>query len=209
MKRVKIKKRILVLELSAFLFLAACAQEEAVFVDVGYEEGTETGNTTEEEDAERTESGQMYEDLQEETVKVHVCGAVLNPGVYELSSEGRVIDAIAMAGGMTEDADGHYVNLAGRIADAEQIYIPTREEAATLQEVSGQLPLSETGGKVNINTADLNLLCTLHGIGQTRAQSIIDYRQEHGLFRSIEDIMLVDGIKENSFQKIKDDITVN
>ena len=55
----------------------------------------------------------------------------------------------------------------------------------------------------------MNLLCTLHGIGQTRAQSIIDYRQEHGLFRSIEDIMLVDGIKENSFQKIKDDITVN
>ena len=155
---------------------------------------------------------------------VHVCGAVASPGVYELNEGSRIIDAVNRADGLLLTAASDYVNLAAVISDGEKIWIPTVEEAKELAKnpdvflgitqstiTAENEPNSQTAtsGKVNINTADKVLLCTLPGIGNTRAESIIDYRESHGGFRCIEDIMNVSGIKESSFQKIKEYIVVN
>lgn len=159
--------------------------------------------------------------LEPEEIVVHVCGAVCNPGVYSLELESRVIDAVMIAGGMTDDADSEYINLAGKIYDGDKVRIPTKAEAEAMQSAGGQVDFitssNEKGSglqevsdeKININTADKELLCTLPGIGKTRAESIIAYRKECGGFSIIEDIMNVSGIKENSFQKIKEYITVD
>ena len=120
-----------------------------------------------------------------------------------------------------DNADLSYTNLAERIADGEKIYIPTQEEVLKMQESNVEVPklteyLSQKenqddlskGDVVNINTADIEQLCTLRGIGKSRAEEIIAYRNEYGSFEKIEDIMNVPGIKEASFQKIKDKICV-
>mgnify|MGYP002514863472 CR=1 FL=1 len=159
-------------------------------------------------------------------IVVHVCGAVEHPGVYELKENSRVMDAVTAAGGLSEDADSEYVNLASILADEDKVRIPTKEEVTMLSEgkitesdigvtnqksseITDENTDGSTSDKVNINTADSAQLCTLPGIGQTRAESILAYRREHGSFSKIEDIMQVSGIKESSFQKIKDRITVN
>lgn len=158
----------------------------------------------------------------ETTCYVYVCGAVNAPGVYELPAGSRVYEAIAMAGGMTGEADGRSLNQAAQVADGQQITVYTREEAEKLQkngnsaamagqagESEGNLSSGESGkAKVNINTAGREELMTLHGIGAARADAILAYREEHGTFSRIEDIMNVEGIKEKAFAKIRDDIVV-
>ena len=158
----------------------------------------------------------------ETTCYVYVCGAVNAPGVYELPAGSRVYEAIAMAGGMTGEADGRSLNQAAQVADGQQITVYTREEAEKLQkngrsaamagqagESGGNLSSGESGkAKVNINTAGREELMTLHGIGAARADAILAYREEHGTFSRIEDIMNVEGIKEKAFAKIRDDIVV-
>lgn len=147
-------------------------------------------------------------------VTVYVCGAVFAPGVYELAEGSRVCDAVSEAGGVREDASEASVNQARLLVDGEQIYIPTEEEADQGAFVSAT-PVSETKdsmhtyGKVNLNTAAREELMTLNGIGAARADEIILYREKNGPFRSIEELMLVDGIKEGIFEKLKDGITVN
>lgn len=142
---------------------------------------------------------------------IHICGAVLKPGVYRLPEGSRVVDAVDAAGGLTEDAAERGVNQAAPVSDGMQIVIPTREEAekGVFSPVAGAAD-NGTGkdGLVDINTADAAELMTLPGIGQTRADAIIAYRQQNGKFRSVEDIMKVDGIKEGSFAKLKDRICV-
>lgn len=158
----------------------------------------------------------------ETTCYVYVCGAVNAPGVYELPAGSRVYEAIAMAGGMTGEADGRSLNQAAQVADGQQITVYTREETEKLQkngssaamagqagESGGNLSSGESGkAKVNINTAGREELMTLHGIGAARADAILAYREEHGTFSRIEDIMNVEGIKEKAFAKIRDDIVV-
>ena len=146
----------------------------------------------------------------EETVFVYVCGAVNAPGVYELKKDARVFEAITLAGGMTAEAAPEAVSQARTVADGEQIYVPTVREvqmqgAGVEDIVTGNADVS---GKVNINTAGKDELMTLTGIGEAKAQSILDYREEHGKFGSIEDLMLIEGIKEGVFNKIKEDITI-
>ena len=147
----------------------------------------------------------------EETVFVYVCGAVNAPGVYELEKDARVFEAIGLAGGMTGEAAAEAVNQARPVADGEQIYVPTVQEAQ--MQGAGVLEDTVTGnadesGKVNINTAGKEELMTLTGIGEAKAQSILDYREEHGQFGSTEDLMQIEGIKEGVFNKIKEDITI-
>ncbi len=206
MKNKSIRNGILALELGCALLFTACAGEEPAFVDV---QTLTEESSVQEEVTEYEASGTKMAGMtpKEQPVVVHVCGAVVNPGVYELPPQSRIVDAVDMAGGLREDADGSYVNLAGIPADGEQIYIPTREESVVLRQEEEQT--GATFAKVNINTADKALLCTLPGIGATRASDIIAYRQEHGNFSAIEDIMQVNGIKEGSFQKIKELIVVN
>lgn len=159
---------------------------------------------------------------QEESVFVHVCGEVVFPGVYEMSAGSRVYEAVEMAGGCTENGAADYLNLAQEVSDGMRIQVPDREEAERLSEQQPGSGAGISGGqtagagaaraggqtRVNINTASREELMTLTGIGQARAEDIIRYRQEHGGFKRIEDIMKVSGIKEAAFQKIKDSITV-
>lgn len=144
---------------------------------------------------------------------VHVCGAVERPGVYELPQGSRIYQAIECAGGLSNEADPDYLNQADFVSDGEKVYVPTREEVAEmdspLQNVVTQSgETSATSGLVNLNTASEDQLCTLPGIGSSKARSIIAYREEHGSFDRIESVMNVAGIKDGLFQKIKAYITV-
>ena len=147
-------------------------------------------------------------------IKVYVCGAVQRPDVYEISADSRIVDAVSAAGGFAIDAYPEAMNLAETVSDGSRIYVPTKEEVDALAVVysdtgsgSGDTT-SDSTDRVNINTATLEELTTLPGIGDTRARAIIDYREQNGAFGNIEDIMQVTGIKEKSFSKIKDSICV-
>lgn len=137
-------------------------------------------------------------------VCVYVCGAVENPGVYYLLEGSRVDDAIKAAGGFTTDADSESLNLALSVKDGEQIAVKTVSEAAS--EAASKAEASD--GLININTASEAELTTLPGIGSTRAAAIISYRETNGPFAKKSDIMNVSGIKEASYEKIKDLIKV-
>jgi len=151
-----------------------------------------------------TTSDTMEEAIEDEKMKVYVCGAVVSPGVYEVSMDDRLDDLINLCGGFCEDADLNDVNLAACLTDGEKIYIMTKEEAkkATKETVE------ESDGLVNINTATLEELMTLPGIGKSKAEWIIAYREQTARFESIEDIMKIDGIKEGAFKKVKDFIKI-
>lgn len=168
-------------------------------------------------------------------IYVHICGAVGKPGVYVLEAGSRVYQGIEAAGGFAEDACEDFVNQAGVLTDGQRIVIPTAEEAeawkadGSYQEIrqpvfsdygigSGNDPgagnvgnpgTGNPGGLVNINTATESELNAIPGIGAGKAAAIVKYRQENGAFASVEDIMKVSGIKEGTFEKIKDKITVN
>ena len=157
-----------------------------------------------------------------ELLSVYVCGAVNSPGVYELPVGSRLYQAIDEAGGMREDADRNYLNLAMELTDGQKLQVPTQEEVQTgvfTADMAGNASESSTSGSgetssggsglVNINTADETLLMTLPGIGEAKAKSIIAYRQEKGAFAKIEDIMNITGIKQAVYEKIKDAICVN
>ena len=118
-----------------------------------------------------------------ETVYVYVCGAVYQPGVVEVPAGSRAEEALRLAGGMTEEADPFYVNLAETVTDGQKLYFPTAEEAETLTVVEK----AKEDGLVNINTASSEELCTLPGIGASRASDIIRYREKNGSFRTKED----------------------
>ncbi len=166
---------------------------------------------------------------------VHVCVAVKNPDVYELPAGSRVFEAVKMAGGFTEEADESYVNQAQTLSDGVKLVIPTTAQiqANAQEELDGRIGVvgmteTEAGtdgtdvgtdgtnamvgasdGRININTATQERLCEIPGIGAVRAAAIVSYRQEHGGFTKIEDIMNVSGIKEGTYVKIKDSIRVN
>ena len=135
-----------------------------------------------------------------EHIFVYVCGAVNQEGVYELASGSRVYEAIAMAGGFREDADARNVNQAEVLEDEERIYVPVIGEEVPVED--------KKDARININKASKEELMTLPGVGESRAESIIKYREQQGAFQSIEEIMQVSGIKEGLFEKIKDFITI-
>lgn len=149
-----------------------------------------------EESTPGSEQGMIY---------IHVCGAVKEPGVVKLPPGSRVQDAVLAAGGFCEDADPDFVNLAAFLTDGEQLYIPTGEETAAGYTAACEGTQSSL---INLNTADAGMLCTLPGIGESRARDIIAYREQHGGFSAAEEIMQVPGIKESTYEKLKDLITV-
>ena len=157
-------------------------------------------------------------------VYIHVCGLVSTPGVYGLPAGSRVYEAIEAAGGFSEAAVPDYLNLAQVLEDGMKIQVPDREQAEEWKargltqsgismgggtagvQTSGRTGSGEGGSKarVNLNTASREELMTLRGIGASRADDIIHYRQEFGGFKSIEDIMNVSGIKDAAFEKINE-----
>jgi len=154
--------------------------------------------------------------------QVHVTGEVNNPGVYVVEPGMIVADAIELAGGMTTQADVNRVNLALRLRDGLQVFVPmVGEEAVVLptepapvmdngnDEVESPAAASPASGeKINLNTASLEELDSLPGVGPSTAQSIIDYRTQNGPFARIEDVMSVPGIGEGKFNDMKELITV-
>ncbi len=155
-------------------------------------------------------------------IVVFVCGSVVNPGVYNLQQGDRVSKAIDKAGGFADDADINYLNLALELTDGMKIYVPSIEETSQIEVnysesgnalsqtdgyLNGQVS-SDSNGLVNINTATVDELMSIPGIGEAKAKSIVAYRNEHGRFNSIEGIMNIPGIKEGLFNKIKDKISV-
>lgn len=143
-------------------------------------------------------------------VAVYVCGAVKNPGVYELPENVRISDAILAAGGLLDEAAPEQLNLAAKIRDEQKIYIPTKEEAAQgfLEETDfDKKDLSEKK-RINLNLANAEQLTALPGIGLKRAEAIISYREAAGGFKSPEELLQIDGIGEALLEKIRDLITV-
>ncbi len=149
-----------------------------------------------------------------EPIQVHVAGAVVRSGVYDLPDDSRVIDAVEAAGGFVAEADKNGLNLAAFLEDGERLdvpyvagYIPDEEEGFAVVTEGTPSPLAGED-LVDINTATLNELDKLPGIGPTTAQKIIDHREDNGPFARIEDIVNVSGIGSATYEEIKDLITV-
>ncbi len=143
---------------------------------------------------------------------VHICGAVYQPGVYEIEQGQRIYQVVERAGGYTPDAATDYLNLAEPVSDGMKLVVPSLSELAAGEVVpygtGGTGQAGQTPGKININTASKEELMSLRGVGAARAEDIIRYREEQGKFGSIEDIMNIPGIKNAAFEKIKDNISV-
>ena len=204
-------------------------QAESDGSDAGNGTGSDSGKHISDADIDNGSEAVSDKEMQQAMIYVDVCGAVANPGVFQLAAGSRVFQAIEAAGGYLPEAALTCVNRAGVLTDGQQLYILTQEEmerqgleqaeisGATDGQMNGSAGTGQNTGmtaqvqqdnRININTADEAQLTTLTGIGATRAQAIIAYREENGPFAAIEDIMNVQGIKEGTFAKIKDEIVV-
>lgn len=204
-------------------------QAESDGSDAGNGTGSDSGKHTSDADIDNGSEAVSDKEMQQAMIYVDVCGAVANPGVFQLAAGSRVFQAIEAAGGYLPEAALTRVNRAGVLTDGQQLYILTQEEmerqgldpaemaGASDGQMNGSAGTGQNTGmtaqvqqdnRININTADEAQLTTLTGIGATRAQAIIAYREENGPFAAIEDIMNVQGIKEGTFAKIKDEIVV-
>lgn len=184
------KKRIANAMIFLVLFLGACAPS-------GEELQILTG------DAQNGE-GFPQETAEPETIRiaVYICGEVQNPGVYYLEEGSRVADLLDAANGALPDADLKRINLAQKLADGQQIIVEKKAE-----NIEGT-QTAASSGKVNINFAGKEELMTLPGIGESRAEAILSYREQAGWFSSTEDLMNITGIKEKMYEKIADLIEV-
>ena len=204
-------------------------QTESDTSDSGGLTGSDSGKDTLDVDVDNESEAVSDKEMQQAMIYVDVCGAVANPGVFQLAAGSRVFQAIEAAGGYLPEAALTCVNRAGVLTDGQQLYILTQEEmerqgldpaemsGASDGQMNGSAGTGQNTGmtaqvqqdnRININIADEAQLTTLTGIGATRAQAIIAYREENGPFAAIEDIMNVQGIKEGTFAKIKDEIVV-
>ncbi|MFC9445122.1 helix-hairpin-helix domain-containing protein [Bacillus cereus] len=140
---------------------------------------------------------------QKKTIIIDVKGAVSKEGVYEMREGDRVKDAVQKAGGFLSEVDMKKVNLAQIVQDQMLLYIPSKNESG-----QGMLTSSKEDGKIQINTAAKEQLEKITGIGSRKAESILKYREEHGPFQKIEDLLEIDGIGAKSLEKIKDQIII-
>ena len=197
-------------------------QAESDGSDAGNGTGSDSGKHTSDADIDNGSEAVSDKEMQQAMIYVDVCGAVANPGVFQLAAGSRVFQAIEAAGGYLPEAALTCVNRAGVLTDAQeemerQGLDPAEMSGASDGQMNGSAGTGQNTGmtaqvqqdnRININTADEAQLTTLTGIGATRAQAIIAYREENGPFAAIEDIMNVQGIKEGTFAKIKDEIVV-
>ena len=165
------------------------------------------------------------------TVRIHVAGAVVHPGVYTVSSSARVVDAVTAAGGATSRADLERINLAQTIIDTEQVFVPFRSSRTTKITVASRLSPSRTTVPVsrptipgalpivgvptttatlliNLNSATSDQLDTLPGVGPSTAKAIISYRNRKGPFGKVEDLLNVPGIGPSKVAALRDQVTV-
>lgn len=153
------------------------------------------------------------QDIKKERILVHVAGAVQKPGLYELESDARINDVLAAAGGLSEEANREWfsknINLAQKVSDGVKLYVPFSGETGVAQyETGAGLVMGEQNGLVNINTASQAELETLPKIGPATAQKIINYRQQHDSFQSIEELTQVSGIGDKTLEDLRNLVTV-
>lgn len=169
------------------------------------QDGAFLEETPEAETAVQTETAYIY---------VHVCGAVVSPGVYALRDGARAADAVAAAGGMLPDAAADYLNLAQYVSDGSKLVVPSLEEAADSRygvirpEDAADGNVSSETALININTATAEELMALPGIGSSKAERIVAYRNEYGAFASTEELMQVSGIGTSTYEALRDLICV-
>ena len=139
---------------------------------------------------------------------VHVTGAVRRPGVYRVPAWARLDAAIRRAGGATARADLQGVNLAAKVADGQQVIVPARVPGGGATAAAGAGPTAPgaVAGPISLNTATVEQLDQLEGIGPTTAQKILDWRKEHGGFRSVDDLNQISGIGPKRFESLKDNV---
>lgn len=150
------------------------------------------------------------EEEENKEIIIHISGAVKNPGILKMDSSKRIVDAVELAGGATNDADLDRVNLAAKLHDEEKVYIPKFGEENSNNLVPTTLSVNSNHNgteKININSADLSELQKIPGIGEKTAQKIIDYRSNNP-FSSIEDIKNIDGIGDKKFESMKEYISI-
>lgn len=230
-----LKKKIWIFLVIALFFLAAGfwylqkGQETGQQKETGLQEITRLQDEAKQQDeaelqdeAEQQETGSalVSQTPEQPMIFVYVCGAVVSPGVYEMPKGSRLFEAISLAGGCLPEADEDYHNLARTVSDGERVYILSAEESTLLSaeervsgeetpQPAGEAQAGETKEElINLNTATVKELTALPGIGESRAESIIEYRTKVGAFRGIEEIMNISGIGEAMFEKIKDRISV-
>lgn len=191
--------------ISALLFLPKGQADNNTFVMSEQNPFPELTEQPSEKETETTET------VVPAVIIVDVKGAVLYPGVYSMQEEDRVIDAIRAAGGYLPKADSRLLNHAMKVVDELVIYVPVEGEELLEPAVSPIIgtATSQDDGKVNINTANTEQLMTIPGIGSSKAAAIIQYREEHGLFKMPESLMDVSGIGQKTFDKLAPLVTVN
>ncbi|GAB6705902.1 helix-hairpin-helix domain-containing protein [Streptococcus uberis] len=170
---------------------------------------TENLSTTAQNDREEEKTNPEME-----TIMVDIKGAVVKEGVYQLQRNSRVTDAIQIAGGLRDDADPNAINLAQKLSDEAILYVARKGENKSIIDSQGQQSSSiEQGGqrdqKVNINKATIEDLRKIPGIGEKRAQEILDARDSKGGFKSIDDLLTISGIGQKTLEKIKNDIIID
>lgn len=159
----------------------------------------------------RQAQGEQVDIQVDREVMIDISGEVINPGVYRLMGEVRVNDALIKAGGLSAKADRDWVaknlNLAEKLMDGQKIYIPNQEESKKLKVESKEtLGVSTDNKIIRINSATVEQLDRLSGVGPAIAQRIIDYRTKNGGFKNIEELKLVSGIGDKLYEEIKNEI---
>ena len=214
MKQISKKQKIILIFLGivAVIGITYYSYTNEKNMEISQENELEVENETNETNVDEANSEKIV------TIKVHVSGAVKNEGVYELEEDARIADAIEKAGGVSDIANMKNVNLASKLEDGMKIYIPKQGEDVLENDLEENINNQETTlggsgtnsnvgnekGKININKATKEELDTLPGIGESTAQKIIQYREEHGSFKNIEELKEVKGIGDAKYEEIKD-----
>ena len=216
---------LLVAALFYFVFdrvIAPASQDPIVATALVESDDQEENSQSESSMTDQAEAGQdsNSESQVDELIYVDVKGAVKSPGLYQVQAGDRVLDAIDLAGGLNDQADSKRINLSQRLQDQMVVYVPALDEEVGAEDLVAITPIvpgdSPTAGssqedsqKININTADASQLQEISGIGEKKAADIIQYRESKGSFQTIEEITEVSGIGDKTFEKIKEQITVN
>ena len=192
------------LVLGGFFLLKPVAQTPAKESNLQSEVTAVSKDSTDEKE----DGNQKEEVVDQDLITVDVKGAVKTPGIYDLPVGSRINDAVQKAGGLTDNADSKSINLAQKISDEALVYVPTKGED-TSQATQSNTSNSKENKKVNLNKASLEELKQVKGLGDKRAQDIIDHRDSNGKFKSVDELKKVSGIGTKTIEKLKEYVTVD
>ncbi|WP_342541146.1 helix-hairpin-helix domain-containing protein [Heyndrickxia sp. FSL K6-6286] len=196
-----------------FLLIAVGLLVIVIFLFIGKSPREKHGIHTSDFSAYLEESGQKEDEDQKNIADMKIIvdlkGEIVNPGIYEANDGERVQDLITKAGGFSKNADKLKVNLAQKVKDEMVIYVPKIGEEINVSLFDeAESTTNNSEGKVNINSANKDQLQTIPGIGPSKADAIIEYREQKGEFKKIEEIKNVTGIGEKTYEKLKDSISI-